>query len=693
MKFLTKDILVPFFNIILIAVASFMLYQEYNRSVQVTQTKQIGTITFKRRVAERKYSQQVIWEKLGNNAPIYNFDTIRTDADSLATINLQDGTAIELEEETMVVLQDSQKGLDIDFEQGSISAKSGSKRALNITAGTTTVAIAAAGDVNLNKTADEDLNVNVESGKATLTTDGKSSEVGTKQAAVVSDGKAEVKNINIRLISPEPAKTLLATSSQVVTFTWDTGESQKATFQISNDSSFSNILSERTTTGNSATATLSEGVYYWRVSAGENSSAVRRIAIITENIPIILRPYSSQNFEYRDSRPLVTFSWRGAGSANNYILEIANDSNFNRIVKTLRTQSTLISTDDLSTGTYYCRIKGIYNLKGGKKEISSGVTTFSIRQKSQVSAPKLLAPSNGKTILVNQATTIFNWKNVSEAKTYILYLYDVSQSRELINTTLFSNYYTYGGRLGPGTYRWKVTSVAADGTKSSPSSTHSFKVSATGEIKQLAPANNTEFTLLDSINFSWYDANQGSQYLIVISRDPLFATTVKERTVTGRSTSFSQFTGGRYYWKVHLLDQSGRKVQSSGSSTFYIPGSVTNPANLSPSNKTYPSTTGSISLNWRNVKNATHYQVQIYKESFPQSKLILSRETATTSFSYNITGLSPGKYTWKVKALQRSGGTIVTQSGYSSESFTKAAPVEKKLPKPKIKTPSTIFIE
>jgi hypothetical protein len=134
MKSLIKNTLLPLINLTVIAYSGFLLYNDYSSSIQTSGTVQIGTITFKKKVAERKYTQQVIWEKVENNTPVYNFDSIRTEAGSLAVINLNDGTAIELEEETMVVLQQSQEGLDIDFEQGAISASTSNSN-LNIKSG------------------------------------------------------------------------------------------------------------------------------------------------------------------------------------------------------------------------------------------------------------------------------------------------------------------------------------------------------------------------------------------------------------------------------------------------------------------------------------------------------------------------------------------------------------------------------
>ena len=83
----------------------------------------IGTITFKKREAQRKYSRQVVWESLEQSGPIFNNDTIRTGEKSEAVIRIKDGTEFTMNENSMVTgrpLDGDQ--LDIEFSQGSLTA-------------------------------------------------------------------------------------------------------------------------------------------------------------------------------------------------------------------------------------------------------------------------------------------------------------------------------------------------------------------------------------------------------------------------------------------------------------------------------------------------------------------------------------------------------------------------------------------
>ena len=125
MRFSSKnrtDYLVVGASALIITACSVLLYADYARRADSGGARRIGTITFKKEVAQRKYQSQVIWEDLDRDAPVYNNDTIRTADLSEAVISLADGTKINMDENSLILLEMSGKGINIDFSSGSISA-------------------------------------------------------------------------------------------------------------------------------------------------------------------------------------------------------------------------------------------------------------------------------------------------------------------------------------------------------------------------------------------------------------------------------------------------------------------------------------------------------------------------------------------------------------------------------------------
>ena len=100
------------FILICILICFISLYAfvvDFNRT-SVRNEQEIATIYFKRKIAQRKFSDSVVWERLQQNSLLYNEDIIRTDSASSAVMNFLNGTSIDLGENTMVQMFQEKKG-------------------------------------------------------------------------------------------------------------------------------------------------------------------------------------------------------------------------------------------------------------------------------------------------------------------------------------------------------------------------------------------------------------------------------------------------------------------------------------------------------------------------------------------------------------------------------------------------------
>ena len=101
------------------ALNSFLFYNSFFRALTKMNETPIATITFKYKTAQRKFLDRVVWDRLRQNSPVYNGDTIHTANLSEATIWFSDGNIMELSENTMAqVFLSEDKSLKAELSDG-----------------------------------------------------------------------------------------------------------------------------------------------------------------------------------------------------------------------------------------------------------------------------------------------------------------------------------------------------------------------------------------------------------------------------------------------------------------------------------------------------------------------------------------------------------------------------------------------
>ncbi|MCB1193272.1 MAG: FecR domain-containing protein [Leptospiraceae bacterium] len=116
----TKNDIVVTIICFLILVYAFYLLFYVGSNQNGRGKKEVGKITFKYRIAQRKYVSRMIWEDVEQNTSAYNNDSIRTDFLSEATVTLLDGTKIELDPDSMFVLNVKDEKVNIKVVKGSV---------------------------------------------------------------------------------------------------------------------------------------------------------------------------------------------------------------------------------------------------------------------------------------------------------------------------------------------------------------------------------------------------------------------------------------------------------------------------------------------------------------------------------------------------------------------------------------------
>jgi hypothetical protein len=434
--------------------------------------------------------------------------------------------------------------------------------------------------------------------------------------------------------------------------------SVRYTVQVSTSKDFSTILIEdtiKTDTFKVATGLNFQTMYYWRVQVYDSTSVsewTTSNVFTTLGAPQIPEVLGPSDGTINTPIPL-TLSWRAAGNALSYGLQIASDSGFINLVEF---DSMLVDTSKLVSKLfnnliYYWRVRS---------QNQGGVSSWTTKKRfttivSIPEVPKLVSPATGAT---GQSLSVpLVWNKDSLASRYIL---QVATDIAFVNLVLFDSTLTDTSRIinglanGAG-YFWRVMARNICGF-SAWSGVYGFTtVNALPLLPQLIAPPETAVNQPIPLTLSWNKATGAAQYNLQIATDSVFSVfSINDSTLTDTfKTTSSLLNNTRYYWRVRAKNQVGVSAWTSLRSFTTFTAALGTPVLQSPS---IGSVNQAISteLKWNNVKGATKYQVELSTNN--NFSPIIIKDTAITDTFKMLTGLANNTtYYWHVRAQDLSG--------------------------------------
>jgi len=256
--------------VFLISLFGFLLYRKFTERIQASDNPVIGTLTFKTRTIQRKYDNEVVWESITTKTEIRNKDTIRTENLADAVLTLEDGTKIQIGENSMILVDFSDNNWNLNFAYGTVAAnRSGENDSvLSIQSGDSKI-VMGSGGVTLDK-AGENLNVKLDSGQAKLTNGGNEQDIEKDQIANLSSDGINVNDSAFFLVSPADKSIKLTNgTNERISFSWRKENPQikdLVKLEVASDIGFKRILNSQNLKSLSTSLTLNPGSYYWRLS-------------------------------------------------------------------------------------------------------------------------------------------------------------------------------------------------------------------------------------------------------------------------------------------------------------------------------------------------------------------------------------------------------------------------------------------
>lgn len=451
MKPSKSDILILGLVTAVLISASYLLFREFN-TTDASTGKKIGELTFKFRDVARKPGSGVVWNELSKDSFVYNNDSVKTEGNSEAILHLINGSTVEMDEKTLIVIYvESDGSYGLKLEQGSILIrKNNNKKNMKL--------ITPSGGMELENGV---FRISSEANGLEISSngEGKIYDKNFDKTVKVKDNiNASIINNHIELLKyiqlspPDNAHFFPIGSHQNVVFSWDV---KGATLQIAKDRFFKNTIYKSEIKTSEKSYDLPQGMYYWRIINAEGKhSQFQKIHIVNEEKTAVISPDDNTVFSDDLEESLIDFSWSNNPYAEYYEIVISKNQDLSDPVYDKMIYRNGISVP-LLKGKYFWKLTTFRN---GTSVTVEGPRTLSVSRapaenitfesntdsdsKEKVSnsssskvkelkkeIPIFLNPSPHELIdMSSRESLFFQWKPVNQAENYHFRLYKLFES-------------------------------------------------------------------------------------------------------------------------------------------------------------------------------------------------------------------------------------------------------------------------
>lgn len=673
------------------ALCSYFLYRELTERIDKTGGEVIGTVTFKKRSASRRYSENVIWEEIEQESEVFNYDAIRTQEYSSATVSLKDGTKIELDQNTLLVVMLSDKGVNINFDKGGVSAQSGAGAKIPVTLQSKDATIALdQGNVSVSSS-DAGMSIYVNAGSAKVASMGKEMNITPLEVAVLKDGVAESKKGSLFPQSPEHnANFITFGKTRSVKLAWRSEPPGNVKVEISHNNDFRNIIKSYNTGKSELDVNLAAGDYYWRIVRGGITSHPVKFSILTDRKPDLIAPHMNQRITVTEGSEIVSFQWEKSEYASSYELTAARDMKMTDVVLTLASRINIISTPKIDAGRYYWTVRSIYPAGITAGPALTGPYFFEV-EKLKFVQMKPVPLDHGPVTTAGPFD--LSWKGVAGSKNYKVELSSDSEFNNIIETKkTYNTFVRIEKKIPEGKYFWRVSALSGDDV-SATSITAELILIRPAQIIVLNPQPGAVlFDKPENVKFAWRDPNNGDRYTVEISDMRDFRSIRQSQVSTVPETDMKIPGKGNFFWRVILKDSAGHTLAQSSVSEFFIPGDLRTPVQTFPKDneKIIPGLKKRLRFEWSKITGANEYEIEIFQRVAGVEKTFMIYSSKSNYIELtNQSIFRPGLYSWMVRAKEIKKGRI-TASRESKKNYFNVEEVVL-LPAPVVKNPGVIF--
>ena len=625
----------------------------------------VAKLAFGERRVERKIGGEVVWSRIGAPDQIYNYDSIRTEDGSQARVLLDTGIELVLEDASLVTVVVQPQKLSVNLDQGNLSlvaASQGSPVEIKSSSGTLQMANGGRASIADGK----DLQIDILDGEAVFENENVNIELSESQRLQLgSDGQVLVQEIPFQFLTPIPSSLqFMFIEPTPVKFEWIARSFQPSFIEISPMQDFSSgVRTFRLTQAGAFETELKSGIWHWRLRDGAESSPVAMFRLVRDQKPDPLYPLPGHEFFFVDKSPLIRLQWQKAENANIYNVNFYRSSNLAKPFKSISSQNSFISIDELAEGEYFWDVEAVFSTFDSK--VVGTRQNFIISKLQAEDIPEINIKLDNEEVsqyALQREGRIITWERVAGLNNYMV---ELSKNDSVIQKKLVQGNFTQLPRdLEQGEFNLRV-SAWVDG-KISNSTARTLVVKKSVALNLLTPEDHARFYNTDSrLRFRWEDPNRGDSYLLEVARDKDFQQILARQDTTNRFLSIPNLDIGIYYCRVSLLNENDEQLVGSRVSSFNIERQW-NPAPVLSG----PVSIGRVDLalygylyfQWQPVRNASFYRLTIVPQQVPEAARTWD-VTNTYKLESDVLDLPLGVYQYRLTTFAEiNGGRVVSIS-------------------------------
>lgn len=626
---------------------------------------------------QRKPVKRVIWENISNNDDLFAGEAVRTSAASEAKIVLlKTGATIHLEPDSLVVLEENDKGLSLDFLAGNLFVQGGGENlgdGLTLKTGGGEIKINSA-DMSLSKDRSGKINLEVHRGSAQLQQGSQTVSIDKDKAAVLSASGLSVDKDRIQILSPKAGETVLLMPSrgEKINLSW---QPLPAGYVVEAEvgATRSNLRKlGLSSPGDKNTLAFSQkpGKWFLRLTARsadpnqpQLASSVIPFTVDSKNPPFLIEPLKEASVLKGSPEEPVLFRWVKKHSFQSQVVEVASDPSFKSVIHKKVVDSLTEKVDfPVVDGSYHWRVTGFLKIGEKLEPLSSPAASFTVNSKWEIQPPIPVYPTAGMRLSfldVQKRGVNFKWKAPPGVKRFQISLHKkAADGLKPIHDQHVNATFTKLSDLVPGQYVWKIASHHEGSGQTKSTEPIEFSID---ELARLEWADN----LKEEYEFSTPAPSLAAQW------KPLMGPYTYRYRVTPegqapdangwKSTKQNFFETavaeeGRFVAVVEALNGQGLTVSATDAKIFQVKRKPLLPPPIWAS-ETPPvvkaDAKGNLSLGWQPVDGATSYLMVLQT---PEGEVIEERPITRNLASINR--MKPGEYKVQLKSvdgLKRAG--------------------------------------